>query len=219
MTRKKKTEAKAKKMRMRFFGSVISAITMTMIPAAGMAAMSVAEQHYVFKMDITQDVSARTFVIGEFAQTKQLRPPAAIPVAEKNKMLLSVRRSEAIGTGEKQIENSQLRIPPVLFDLSSSSLSGEMEQEILAALEKMADKDTPLQVTGLTCDLGSQQVNDLLALERATVVADLLKFHGFSVVDVRGKGKQSYVSSDPAMRHLNRRVEILIPSRPADGKR
>lgn len=219
MTRKKKTEAKAKKMRMRIFGSVISAMAMAMIPAAGMAAMSVAKQHYVFKMDITQDVSAHTFVIGEFAQTKQLRHPAAIPVAEKNKMLLSVRRSEAIGTGEKQIENSQLRIPPVLFDLSSSSLSGEMEQEILAALEKMADKDTPLQVTGLTCDLGSQQVNDALALERATVVADLLKSHGFQVVTVMGRGKQGYVSNDPAMRHLNRRVEILIPSRPAGGER
>lgn len=206
-------------MRMRIFGSVISAMAAAMIPAAGMAAMSVAEQHYVFKMDITQDVSARTFVIGEFAQTKQLRPPAAIPVAEKNKMLLSFRKRQAIGKGEKQIDNGQPRIPPVLFDLSSSRLSGEMEQEILAALEKMADKDTPLQVTGFTCDLGSQQVNDLLALERATVVAELLKFHGFNVVAVRGKGKQGYVSSDPRMRHLNRRVEILIHSRSASVER
>jgi len=206
-------------MRMRIFGSVISAIAMAMIPAAGMAAMAVAEQHYVFKMDITQDVSARTFVIGKFAQTKQLRPPAAIPVAEKNKMLLSLRKKGTDGTGEKQIENAQLRIPPVLFDLSSSILSGETEQEILTALEKMADKDTPLQVTGFTCDLGSQQVNDLLALERATVVADLLKSHGFQVVTAMGRGKQGYVSNDPAMRHLNRRVEILIPSRPAGGER
>lgn len=206
-------------MRMRIFGSVISAITMAMIPAAGMAAMSVAEQHYVFKMDITQDVSARTFVIGEFAQTKQLRPPAAIPVAEKNKMHLTVRRSEAIGTGEKQIENALPRIPPVLFDLASSRLAERTEEELLSGLKKVADKDTPLQVTGFTCDLGTQQVNDLLALERATVVADLLKFHGFNVVAVRGKGKQGYVSSDPGMRHLNRRVEIVVPSRPARRER
>ena len=219
MTRKKKTEAKAKKMRMRIFGSVISAMAMAMIPAAGMAAMSVAEQHYVFKMDITQDVSARTFVIGEFAQTKQLRPPAAIPVAEKNKMLLSFRKRQAIGKGEKQIDNGQPRIPPVLFDLSSSSLSGEAEEKLLFALEKKADQNTSLQVMGYTCDLGSQQVNDVLALERATVVADLLKSHGFQVVTVMGRGKQGYVSNDPAMRHLNRRVEILIPSRPAGGER
>ncbi|MEW6291014.1 MAG: OmpA family protein [Thermodesulfobacteriota bacterium] len=219
MTRKKKTEAKAKKMRMRIFGSVISAMTMAMIPAAGMAAMSVAEQHYVFKMDITQDVSARTFVIGEFVKAKELRPPAAIPVAEKNKMLLSLRTRETDDAGEKQIRAAHALVSPVLFELASSSLAERTEEELLAALEKRTDKKTPLQITGYTCDLGSQQVNDDLAMKRATTVAELLRAHGFRVGAVHGKGKQGYVSSDPAMRHLNRRVEIVIPSRSAREER
>ena len=204
-------------MRIWFSGSVISVLAMVMIPATGMTAMSVEQKDYVFRMGVTRDISTSTFVIGEFAQKKQLRPPAAIPVAEKNKIHLALRKGQAIVTGEKQIDNVQRTIPPVLFDLSSSSLSRETEQEILSALEKMVDKDTPLQITGFTCDLGSQQINDLLALKRATVVADLLKFHGFNVVAVSGKGRQGYVSRDPEMRHLNRRVEIGILSQSVGG--
>lgn len=197
-------------MRIWFSGSVISALAMVMIPATGMTAMSVEQKDYVFKMDVTRDISTSTFVIGEFNRTKQLRSPVAIPVTEKNKMLLSLRKREIDSTDEKQIQIDQTLIPPVLFDLSNSSLSGEMEEKLLSALEKKADNNTPLQVKGYTCDLGTQQVNDILALKRATVVADLLKSHGFIVVAVMGKGKQGYITSDPEMRHLNRRVEIGI---------
>lgn len=192
------------------FGSMIAALVVAMIPATGMTAMSVEQKDYFFKMDVTRDISTSTFVIGEFNRAKQLRPPVAISVAEKNKMHLALRKGQAIVTGEKQIDNVQTTIPPVLFDFSSSTLPEEAEEKMLPALGKKADKSTPLMVTGYTCDLGTQQINDVLALKRATVVADLLKFHGFRVVAVMGKGKQGYVTSDPEMRHLNRRVEIGI---------
>lgn len=189
-------------------GSVISAVAMTMIPAAGMAAMAVTEQHYVFRMDVTRDVPVRTFVIGAFVNAKELQAPADVSVAEKNKMLLSLRTREPDDVDEKRIRIAHPLVPPVLFDLASSSLSEKTGEALLAALGKRIDKTTPPQVTGYTCDLGSQQVNDTLAMKRAKAVGGLLKAHGFRVGAVLGKGKQGYVSRDPAMRHLNRRVEI-----------
>jgi len=215
----KESRGKCKTMRMRIYNSVISAVMLAMIPASGTAAVSVAEQNYVFEMDVTRDVAFRTFVIGELVKSKELRPPAEVPVAEKNKMLLSLRTRETDNSGEKRIRTAHSLVSPVLFELASSSLAERTEEELLAALEKKTDKKTPLQITGFTCDLGSQQVNDDLAMKRATTVAELLRAHGFRVGAVHGKGKQGYVSSDPAMRRLNRRVEIVIPSRPSRKER
>ena len=185
-----------------------------MIPTTGMTAMSIAQQDYVFKMDITRDIATSTFVIGEFNRTKQLRPPAAISVTDRNKMQLALRKRATDETGDKHFDNLRTTISSVLFDFSSSTLPEEAEQKILTVLAKKADKATPLWVTGYTCDLGTQQVNDVLALKRANAVADLLKSQGFRVAAVMGKGKQGYVSRDPKMRYLNRRVEIgiLTPS-------
>ena len=67
-------------------------------------------------------------------------------------------------------------------------------------------------VTGYTCDLGTQRTNDVLARKRAETVADMLKALGFKVVAVMGKGKQGYITDNPDMGHLNRRVEIAILS-------
>lgn len=206
-------------MRMRIYSSVISAVMLAMISANGTAAVSVAEQNYVFEMDVTRDVAVRTFVIGEFVNAEKLRAPAEVPVAEKNKMLLSLRTRETDDAGEKRIRTVHPLVSPVFFELASSSMAERTEDELLAALEKKTDKNIPLQITGYTCDLGSQQVNDDLAMKRATTVAELLRAHGLRVGAVLGKGKQGYVSSDPAMRHLNRRVEIEIPSRPAREER
>ena len=206
-------------MRIRIYSSVITALAAAIIPATGMAAMSVEQQEYIFKMEISRDISTSTFVIGEFVKAEELRAPAEVPVAEKNKMLLSLRTRETDDSGEKRIRAAQSLVPPVLFELASSSLAERTEDELLAALEKRTDKNTPLQITGYTCDLGSQQINDDLALKRATVVAHLLNSHGFQVGAVLSKGKQDYVSSDSDLRHLNRRVEIKILSRHPRGER
>jgi outer membrane protein OmpA-like peptidoglycan-associated protein len=94
--------------------------------------------------------------------------------------------------------------------------AGEKEK-ILDVLRNKIDKSTPLKVTGYTCDIGTKQANDTLALQRATVVADLLQSQGYKVASVTGEGKRDFVSTDPGMRHLNRRVEISILSQPAGG--
>jgi outer membrane protein OmpA-like peptidoglycan-associated protein len=203
-------------MRKWIFGSVITVLAAVMISPTGLAAMSVEQQDYVFKMEITRDISTNTFVIGEFTNIKQLRPPAEIQVAEKKKMRLAIRMRKPVVTGEQKIENVQALIPSILFNRASSKLPEQTWVKICPTLGRMVSKSTPLQVIGYTCDLGSQQVNDALALQRATVVADLLQSHGYRVAVTMGKGKQGYVSSNPAMRHLNRRVEISILPQPAN---
>jgi len=198
-------------------GSVISAAAAILIPTGGMAALKCVEQNYVFKMGITRDVSAVTFVIGEFGNAEQLRPQAPIPVLRKNTTQLVLRKSKSDETGKKQIRIVQTLIPPVFFALASANLSAENEKEILSVVGRRADKNTPLQITGYTCDLGPQEVNDVLARKRANRVADLLKSHGFQIISVIGRGSQHYVTNNPAMRHLNRRVEINIVSQSLTG--
>jgi outer membrane protein OmpA-like peptidoglycan-associated protein len=130
-------------------------------------------------------------------------------------MLLTLRKSGESVTGEQQIDNVQPIIAPVLFERASAVLTAGDKEKILAILRNKIDKATPLKVTGYTCDLGSKQANDALALQRATVVADLLQTQGYKVAVVNGEGKRDFVSTDPGMPHLNRRVEIAIHTQPA----
>ena len=164
-------------------------------------AQSVEQRAYNFRMEITQDVATRTFVIGEFGTARNLRPPVELPVTEKNKERLTVRMKHG------QTGNHFL-IEPILFGLASSILPEQIKEQIIWAMKKKANDKMPMQITGFTCDLGSQAANDKLAKQRAVVVAELLKDNGFLVSSVEGKGKQGYISDRPQMRYLNRRVEI-----------
>ena len=130
-------------------------------------------------------------------------------------MLLTLRKSGETVTGERQIENIQPLIAPILFERASATLSAREKEKILAALRNKIDKATQLMVTGYTCDLGSKQVNNTLALQRANVVAHLLQSQGYKVASITGEGNWNFVTSDPGMLHLNRRVEIGIITQPA----
>ncbi|MCJ7602846.1 MAG: OmpA family protein, partial [Desulfobulbaceae bacterium] len=137
--------------------------------------MSIEQRVYLFRMDVTRDVIAGTFVIGEFENEVPLSPPAAATIAIKNRRQLALRTAEesnATGT-------SSPLIPPFLFDLASAELPEKAKTEILQVLEKKVSRSIQLKVTGFTCDLGPQRVNDQLALQRAEVVAELLKSHGY----------------------------------------
>ena len=63
----------------------------------------------------------------------------------------------------------------------------------------------PVILTGYTCDLGSQEVNDRLALKRAEAVRKELIPKGIQVEGVAGKGKCCYAAESG---EENRRVEI-----------
>jgi outer membrane protein OmpA-like peptidoglycan-associated protein len=167
--------------------------------------MSIEQRVYLFRMGVTRDVMAGTFVIGEFENVAPLRPPAVGASDANNRSQLAPRTAE-----KSTVAGTSLPlIPPILFELASAELPDTAEAEILQVLEKKVSRSTPLQVTGFTCDLGLQTVNDKLARQRAEAVAELLKSHGYVVPVVTGKGKQDYLSKIPQMRHLNRRVEII----------
>jgi len=60
-------------------------------------------------------------------------------------------------------------------------------------------------VQGYTCDLGSKDRNDFLAMERAKAVAGYLEQNGVKIECIKGDGKHGYISKN---RKLNRRVEV-----------
>ena len=191
---------------------MIIALAAITIPAAGLAAVSVEQRGYFYAMEVTQGVATRTFVIGDFGPSLPLRPPAKALVAQNGMADSAI--STAQPSSSPVAAPSGGLVPPILFQLASATVPVEAEAVIIPRLEKEVVPSTPLQVTGFTCDLGPQKVNDDLALRRARAVADLLEPYGYSVPVVTGRGKRDYVSTDPAKRYLNRRVEISVASRP-----
>jgi len=92
--------------------------------------------------------------------------------------------------------------PTVFFALNSAWLSpGERER----LLKEMRPHQIaiPLQVSGYTCELGSEPQNQLISRHRAETVAALLRAHGYTVATVEGKGMLLGNDLDK-----NRRVEI-----------
>ena len=193
------------------FVSMIIALAMVTIPTAGLAAVEIEQRVYFYAMDVTRGVATRTFVIGDFGPSESLRSPKAM-VAASSKAELAIRTAKP--SSSPMAAPSGGLVPPILFQLASATVPVEAEAVIIPRLQKKVAQSTPLQVTGYTCDLGPQKANDDLALHRARAVADLLTPYGYAVPVVTGKGKQDYVSTDPAKRHLNRRVEISIAPRP-----
>ena len=71
---------------------------------------------------------------------------------------------------------------------------------------KMAARDGHMAlVKGFTCDLGSKDKNDFLAMERAKAVAGYLEQNGVKIAGIKGEGKHGYISK---IKKLNRRVEV-----------
>jgi len=94
----------------------------------------------------------------------------------------------------------------VYFDFDSAVLKDPERNKIDRAVPHGGRVDA---VTGYTCDLGSQEYNDRLALKRAESVSSYLKGKEVIPLQVEGKGKCCYVSEE---RELNRRVEIITPA-------
>jgi len=110
--------------------------------------------------------------------------------------------------GETDPAPHSCQLPPVLFQRGSLWVSPRQQRQLIAALKECAARR--VTVTGYTCDLGSQAVNDRLARGRAAVVANLLQQAGFAVASTGGLGKSRYVGDNPAHRAQNRRVEVAL---------
>lgn len=201
---KKKTEANNSTMTNRTTLILTAILAAIAFPAPGWSAVAIEQRGYFYAMDVTQGVAANTFVIGDFGPAPQLAPPA------KSAALAGLAAETAQPSSSPVVAPSAGLVPPILFPFASAVVPVEAEASVIPSLEKKVSPATPLRVTGYTCDLGSQKTNDALALRRARAVADMLAPYGYKVPEVTGKGKRDYVSTDPATRYLNRRVEINI---------
>jgi outer membrane protein OmpA-like peptidoglycan-associated protein len=95
------------------------------------------------------------------------------------------------------------------FQMGSAVIIPAEAESFMSGLRACCfNKNTPLIVTGHTCIVGSEQINQELSLQRAKAVADLLLASGFTVVEVSGRGSCSPLTTDPEQFYLNRRVEI-----------
>lgn len=137
-------------------------------------------------------------------------PEQASSSAAVNSDLMQVERSAPTPTiiqHEMSAANTAItsnqRTTTVLFPLNSSLISQTEKQKILDALESL--KGRGVKVTGYTCDLGSKEHNDRLALSRARTVAGILETNGIKPAAVSGEGKCCYISGD---KEVNRRAEI-----------
>jgi outer membrane protein OmpA-like peptidoglycan-associated protein len=101
-----------------------------------------------------------------------------------------------------------------LFDFNSASLTPASRTELnrIATLLQQQGREGNIRITGHTCDIGSDRVNDRLSLQRAESVRNYLVGTGAVPADateVIGKGKreQKFPATE-ATRAQNRRVEL-----------
>jgi len=143
-------------------------------------ATEIRQDSYRYHMNMARDISCMTFVIGEFE-----------------------------APGKRIVSNC--RLPVVHFQLGSAFLSSVEEETILSRL-KACDitRSTPLAITGYTCKLGPDQPNQTLSLQRARAVAGFLKYQGFAVTAMQGRGSQHPLTDNPDDFFKNRRVEIHV---------
>lgn len=102
------------------------------------------------------------------------------------------------------------RIAQVLFELGSAELRPIAAETLLSDLKQCEGMDMALQVTGHACQLGPEQLNQILSRQRAEAVARFLQEHGFAVASVQGKGAGHPATNDPGEYFKNRRVEITV---------
>jgi len=142
-------------------------------------AMEIRQELFKFRMAMTQDVTTDTFLISERSQSK------VIPVIS-------------------------CRLSPVYFELGNAILFPVAAKILLLDMKRCGGmQKNPLRVIGHTCQLGSENLNQTLSLQRAKTVADFLQNRGFTVATVQGKGAQHPITHNSQEFYKNRRVEIM----------
>jgi len=196
-----------------------------------MAAREIRQEAHSFHPAITRPTVAEGFVAGEFSQGKSLRPAAtarkfpvvAVKVGPEGPAAESLAQPQAdkpiapkkepegpAPVGQASAEpNRPCLLSVVHFKLGSAKLNQGGIDQITTALKRCEiAASTQLRVVGYTCDLGSDSLNAGLSQARAQAVAHLLRGRGYTVVEAVGSLERLF--SEPAIRRLNRRVEIQI---------
>ena len=178
----------------------------------------------IAEMTLPKNTSVITVVSGEQYAICDTCPSLSqlneIMVEEKRPAPLAIRFSDApaiIPTAQPVVvpkkdltESVDRTLLTVNFSLNSARVEGGEREKLRGAIPSLR-KEAPISLSGYTCDLGSQEQNDKLAIRRAEAVRSELFRSGFPGGDIAattGKGRCCYADADPARRSLNRRVEV-----------
>jgi outer membrane protein OmpA-like peptidoglycan-associated protein len=149
-------------------------------------ATEIRQEEFRYAMNLAQDIACTTFVITDMPRSGKLAVSGCQP-------------------------------PMVHFQLGSAVVTPAEVESFMTGLRTCAiTKNTPLVVTGHTCPLGTEQLNQTLSLQRAKAVATFLRNLGFTVAGVDGRGFQAPVTTVPRQLFLNRRAEITAVSHEHD---
>jgi outer membrane protein OmpA-like peptidoglycan-associated protein len=153
------------------------------------------KDRYTFSYETAQCGETRQFLITD-------RPFSTIP-PEKSLKLDFETFTPTVS------EPESIKTCSVFFSVGASSIDENESKKLSQFMDELKQNQAgPVDVTGYTCWLGSEKYNQILAEERAQVVADILKKENISVRTITGKSECCYTSdTDPAQ---NRRVEITV---------
>jgi outer membrane protein OmpA-like peptidoglycan-associated protein len=136
-------------------------------------------------------------------------PPTPPPIVATTPVQLASTRIEKQWVKTKAIMNAD-----AFFDFNSTRLTQQAQAELqrVAQLMQSQGREGPILITGHTCDIGSDKVNDRLSLARAQSVKNHLIALGIATQDdatAQGRGKRAQkFPATAATRAQNRRVEL-----------
>lgn len=160
------------------------------------AALEIRQENYLYPMPLCQDVQVDTFVIS--AQ--------ALPTTQKKTAMTF--KQQAAAASPSLFTN----LVTLNFSINSSEIDpGERNKMLTKLAEGAIAKNTPLVVSGYTCQKGPEDYNIWLSNERATAVAKLLEKEGYTVIQIEGKGEMELLSANDDS--SNRRVEVTVPKK------
>jgi outer membrane protein OmpA-like peptidoglycan-associated protein len=95
------------------------------------------------------------------------------------------------------------------FEMGSADLSASASSSLHSGIKSRGiTPDTPLVISGYSCELGASRLNLMLSLQRALTVAHHLINRGYTVPVIQAKGEDDPVTTNLLQFYRNRRVEI-----------
>jgi outer membrane protein OmpA-like peptidoglycan-associated protein len=135
-------------------------------------------------------------------------PPSPVTTADSN--YIATTFSDALGI--EQIPSEKFIL---FFNTATVALTPRSQKDIAAVVEAIKRRNSIIvTISGHTDAVGSAQLNDKLARNRAERVQELLLQHGVSqqVISVssHGKGNPLIPTPDGVAEPKNRRVEVIV---------
>jgi outer membrane protein OmpA-like peptidoglycan-associated protein len=194
---------------------LIIAVTLTLFLVTDSRAASVFQKSYGYRYEIAKDTgSDREYVICAETRRSPLVPePKPLPLAMRFGGQATALPHHSTSVTIPADTPYRSNIPAyrlektVLFGFNSARVEDGRGLSLLATTLKTDPSVTAIRIKGFTCDIGSKEYNDRLAMRRAMAVGSLLGREGLQIDEVSGAGKCCYV---PGERRLSRRVEISV---------